>query len=284
MLEYKCLTVGKKLSCFTATIRSHTGILGQRESGKEEIIKATFRLIKADGEVKLDGVNILGMKDEEFRKILWTKISWVPYDVMQLFNPIYDVASHFVEIFISHGLGNSDYALDVAREFLKILGLNPEEVLKSYVFQLSPLKLKKTALALALFTEPEHVLVDDIEYGISEIDQIQVVNSIIDVMSTTSSIFLISDNDPAVLSRVADHFIVLYRGEILEEGDNVLVDPLHPYTIDVLRGYVAPEGYLSDGCVYANSCYYSSVKCMLKKPEMIKIGNRVVKCHLYPNV
>jgi ABC-type dipeptide/oligopeptide/nickel transport system ATPase component len=284
MLEYECLTVDNKLNCFTAVISAHTGILGQRDSGKEEIFKATFRVVKAKGKISLDGVNILKLGEEDLRKILWTRISWMPYDVSQLFNPMYDVASHFVEIVVSHNLGCSEYALDLAKEKLKILGLNPEEILKSYVFQLTPLKLKKTAIALATFIEHDYVFIDDIEYGISEVDQIQIVNSLIDLMSVTSSKFLISGNDPAVLSHLTDEVIVIYKGEVVEEGYNVLSDPLHPYTIDVLRGYVSPDGKTSSGCVYSNSCPYSSLKCQTKKPELIRVGKRVVRCHLYPNI
>ena len=281
MIQYECLTV-KKLNCFTAIISSNTGVLGQRDSGKEEIIRATFRLVKAKGKILLDGNDVLSLDEESFRKILWTKISWVPYDSSQLFDPIYDIASHFIEIFASHNLGTSDYALDIAKDYLKILGLNPEEILKSYVTQLSPLKLKKTAIALATFTEPEHVFLDDIEYGLSELDQIQVVNSLIDLMSVTSSKFLILDNDPAVLSRLTDYVIVVYKGEVVEEGKDILLDPLHPYTIDVIKGQVRPDIFPSSGCVYSSSCRFNSMKCLIEKPKPVKVGNRVVRCHLYP--
>jgi peptide/nickel transport system ATP-binding protein len=281
MLVYDCLTVEGKINCFNARIDKNVGILGQRDSGKEEIVKATFRLSKAKGRISLDDVNILQLGIEEFREILWKKISWLKYNHYEMFNPIYDIASHFVEIVVSHSIGNADYAIDLAKEALRLVG-EKEEVLTMYPNQLSPLRLKKVALALSIFTEPDYVFIEDIEYGLSELGRIYIVNSLIDVMNVLNSKFIVLDNDPAVLSRLSDYFYVIYKGYIVEEGTDVIRNPYHPYTIDLISGEIEGTNVIGKGCVYSSRCRFKSIKCENSEPNTFKYENGVVKCNLYP--
>lgn len=276
-LKYECLTVKGKLDCFSLEIKEDTGILGQRDSGKEEIINATFKLTSATGKILLNDVDIL--KDGE--KLYWEKLSVVFYDPMRLFNPIYDIASHFIEIGISHGLENEEYILETAKEFLKLLGTN-DNILSNYPHQLNTLDLKKTAIALASFLEPEYIFIDDIEYNLSELEISLLLNSIIDLKDTLDSTLIIFDNDPAIISRLADYVVVMYKGEIVEEGYDVIEYPLHPYTIDLIQGNLKEKNLKGDGCIYSQNCRFSTSKCKSLKPNFSDLGRRRVKCLGFP--
>ncbi|BFH72142.1 ATP-binding cassette domain-containing protein [Sulfurisphaera javensis] len=276
-LKYECLTVEGKLNCFTLEIKEDTGILGQRDSGKEEVINATFKLTKASGKILLDDVDIMSKGD----KLYWEKLSVVFYDPMKLFNPIYDIASHFIEIGISHDMENEELILETAKEVFKVLNIR-EEILYSYPHQLRSLELKKVALALASFLEPEYLFIDDIEYNLNEIEIGLLVNSIIDLKETFDINLIVFDNDPAVISRLADYIAVLYRGEVVEEGYHVIEYPYHPYTIDLIEGNLKEENLVGEGCIYSKNCKYSTYKCRLTKPKMVNLGERYVKCLGYP--
>ena len=280
MIEYECLTVKGKLKCFNAKFEGNVGVLGQRDSGKEEIVRATFGLVKAEGKIIVDGVDLTGLKKEEFNGLLWTKMSLMTYDPKAMFNPIYDVASHFVEIVVSHGMGDSSFAIELAKEALRVVG-EREEVLYYYPHQLSPLSLKRVALALAIFTEPEHVFVEDIEYGLSELNRIYLLNSIIDALNSYSSKLVVFDNDPAVISRLADYVYVIYKGEVVEEGTEVLGNPMHPYTMDYLSGNVS-DSEPGKGCVYSRACRFATPKCQEREPNVFRHERGVVRCNLYP--
>jgi len=277
MLKYECVTVRGKLNCFTLDITRDTGILGQRDSGKEEIINATFKLTKADGKIFLDETDVL----EKGEELFWTKLAVVFYDTMKLFNPIYDVASHFIEIGISHELENEELIIESAKEILKILGVK-DDVLTYYPYQLRPLELKKVGIALASFLEPEYLFIDDVEYNLSEAEIINIVNSIIDLQDTFNMKLIVFDNDPAVLSRLTDYFVTLYKGEIVEEGFDVLEYPLHPYTADLLNRNLKEQSFVGKGCVYSLNCEYSSYKCKTVTPKLVDLGGRKVKCLGFP--
>ncbi|AWR96260.1 ABC transporter ATP-binding protein [Acidianus sulfidivorans JP7] len=272
MLEYKCLSVDGKLDCFNLSVDDDSGVLGERDSGKDLIISATFNLINYSGEILLSGKKI-------DKNDFWTKISAVLYNPLDMFNPIYDIASHFVEIAESHKVYSSDAAIEVAKDFLKTVGV-PEDVLYSYPNKLDNLTLKKVAIVLASFLDPEYILIDDIEYGLSELGRNIVLNTLLDLKSFIRSKYLVFDNDPKVISMLASYVVVLYKGEIVEEGKEVIKYPMHPYTVDLISGFLSDENKVNkNGCIYSLNCRFSSFKCKTVKPNYVKVGNRYVKCH-----
>ncbi|BDC18051.1 ATP-binding cassette domain-containing protein [Acidianus sp. HS-5] len=275
MLEYVSV-YGDILNDFSSKVESNLGILGQRDSGKEEIIFYSLLLKKPKkGKILLDGNEI---KEDNANNIRWKEISAVFYNPYSMFNPIYNIASHFAEIAVSHNIGNYSFSLDIAKEFIKILGLN-SSILEKFSYQLTPLEAKKVSLALATFLEPKYVLIDDIEFGINDNGRAVIINSIIDLESILSSKFIVLDNDPAVISRISDEFVVLYRGKIVERGVNIN-EVYHPYTLDLIRGEISIN-HLGKGCPYSENCRYSSSKCKEKEPEETRVGNNNVKCLLY---
>ncbi len=282
MLKYNCVT-SEKLNCFSAEISNKSlGILGQKDSGKEDLIYLTLRLKnRKSGNIIFDDVDIFSLSEEEMNAIRWAKISAVFYDPYSMFNPIYNVASHFAEISISHNFGDFHFSEDIAKEYLKILGAK-EDLLYKYPTQLSPLEAKKVSIALASFMEPEYIIVDDIEFDLNDNGRATIVNSLIDLMQIIKSSFIIMDNDPAVISRLTDYTIVIYRGETVEEGSDILHDPYHPYTVDLISGNIKERNIIGRGCIYSENCAYSSYKCKNNKPEKVKVGNGKVKCFLYP--
>lgn len=283
MLKYDCIT-SEKLRCFDAEIsdNTHLGVLGQRDSGKEDLIYLTLRLKnKKSGSIILDGVDIFSLSEEEMNTIRWAKISAVFYDPYSMFNPIYNVASHFAEIAISHNFGDFHFSEEIAKEYLKILGAK-EELVYKHPLQLSPLEAKKISIALASFMEPKYIIVDDIEFGLNDNGRATIINSLIDLMQIVKSSFIILDNDPAVISRLADYVIVIYKGEKVEEGTDVLYDHYHPYTTDLISGNIKERNIIGNGCIYSENCAFSSYKCNNNKPEEVKVGNNKVKCFLYP--
>ncbi|MBW9141103.1 MAG: ATP-binding cassette domain-containing protein [Candidatus Aramenus sp.] len=283
MLEYSCVTTDR-LRCFSLKLSkgARVGVLGQRDSGKEDAINVALGLKKAvSGDVLLDGQSVLSLSEVEMNEVRWARISAVFYDPYATFNPIYDVASHFAEIVVSHGLGDYHVAVELAKEFLRILG-GKEELLYKYPSDLTPLEAKKVSIAMASFLEPDYILLDDIEYKLNDNGRASILNALINLMGTISSGFLILDNDPAVLSRLSNYFLVVYRGEVVEEGEEVVFQPYHPYTMDLLSGNLGERNLDGKGCRYSENCKFSSFKCKEREPKFTSVGKSNVKCFMYP--
>ncbi len=283
MLEYSCVTTDR-LKCFSLKLPkgAKVGVLGQRDSGKEDVINVALGLKPlVSGDVVLDGQSLTSLSDRELNNIRWTKVSAVFYDPYSLFNPIYDVASHFAEIVISHGLGDFHVAVELAKEFLRVVG-GREELLYKYPLDLTPLEAKRVSIAMASFLEPDYILLDDIEYKLNDNGRALIVNSLIDLMGVINSGFLVLDNDPALLSRLSTYTVVVYKGEVVEEGEEVLLQPYHPYTMDLVNGNVGEKNLEGKGCRYSDNCRFSTVKCRESEPRMVKVGKSRVKCLMYP--
>ncbi|QKQ99129.1 ABC transporter ATP-binding protein [Metallosphaera tengchongensis] len=277
MLKYDCLTVGTELHCLTAEIdKTSVGILGERDSGKELLIPATLGLIDGvSGSIYLDNIDLVKSRDL-LDRIRWRRISAVFYDPFTMFNPLYDVASHFSEIVVSHNLGNEEFGIEVGLEYVKLLGLDGT-IMSKLPHQLSPLHAKKVAIALATFLEPDYILIDDIEFGLSDIGRASLINSLIDLMGTVRSTFVFLDNNPAILSRLTDYVIVLFKGRTVEEGYRILENPLHPYLIDLIRGEIKDTNVLGEGCPYSSQCRFSTSKCKTEVP-WVSLDGRKVRC------
>ncbi len=281
MIEYDCLTVKEKLECFSLrqTV-GNVGILGEENSNKEYLAKASMRLISSTGHFYINGEDVLSVSPEEFKDYLWVKLSEIPSDPYLLFSELYDIKSHFVEIVISHGIGDKHYAEELALEYVKLLGLETS-ILDKYTFQLNPIDAKKVEIALASFLNPEVIFVEDIGSGLNDVQVNVILNSLLDMESVTGSSFVVLDNDPAVISRLADYVVVMYKGETIEEGEDVLSFPLHPYTQAYLGGYLRPS-VAGRGCKFSMSCPFSSSKCKEERPKGTNVGSSFVRCNLYP--
>jgi peptide/nickel transport system ATP-binding protein len=86
----------------------------------------------------------------------------------------------------------------------------------------------------------------------------------------------------------------MYAGEIVESGlaDDVLSDPLHPYTKGLIQslpengfipipGYAPPLTDLPKGCRFAQRCPYASDICHIKPAQPGILKGRVIRCHQY---
>ncbi len=281
MIEYDCLTVKNLVDCFSIKqVKGNVGILGEQTSNKEYIVKASMKLIPSIGHFYLNGEDVLYTSEEVFKSYLWTRLSEVPSDPYGLFSELYDLRSHFSEIVLSHGLGDEHYADELAVEYVKLLGLETG-VLEKYPFQLNPVDAKKVEIALAGFLNPEVIFVEDIGCGMGDVQVSVILNSLLDLGSVVRSSFVVLDNDPAVISRLADYVVVMYKGEVVEGGDDVISHPLHPYTQAYLGGYLRPS-VPGSGCKFSSSCPFSSPVCKESSPKQVVIGRSTVKCNLYP--
>jgi peptide/nickel transport system ATP-binding protein len=83
------------------------GIIGETGSGKSTLASAIMRILPdnatVSGSISLDGIDILNMDKDEFRRnIRWKKISIIPQYSMNSFNPIKKVGEQLVNIILEH--------------------------------------------------------------------------------------------------------------------------------------------------------------------------------------
>ena len=277
-------------------------VVGESGCGKSSLAKAILRLLprnvdKYSGKVLLNGNDIMAYSEEEFRKnVRWNMISMVPQAAMNALNPVLRIGDQIVEPFIIHtGLSQKE-ALTQAKKMFQHVGV-PEEFLARYAFELSGGMRQRAAIAMALVTSPDLIILDEPTSALDVLTQANIFNVLKRLKQELEISYILITHDIATSSELADKVAVMYAGQIVEVGDatQFFVEPLHPYSkmlmdsVPRLRGVKEPDFITGQppslfnpptGCRFYERCPRRMDKCK-QEPPVYNLDGRLVKCWLY---
>ncbi len=281
-------------------------ILGESGCGKTSLAKAILRLLPNnvktyDGKVTLKGVETMEMDDELYRnEIRWNKISMVPQSAMTSLNPVLKVGNQVAEPLTIKGMDKKE-ALEKVREMFKHVGV-PEDFINRYAFELSGGMTQRVAIAMALITVPDLIILDEPTSALDVLTQANIMNLLKRIKKEEDASYMLVTHDIATSSELADRVIVMYAGQIIEasEAELFFKKPLHPYSkklmasVPKLRGTDELEFIEGKppsligidkvaGCRFAPRCAYKMEKCEVEAPPVYIKGDNKVKCWLYEN-
>jgi oligopeptide/dipeptide ABC transporter ATP-binding protein len=239
----------------------------------------------------------MAYSDEEFRKnVRWNMISMVPQAAMNALNPVLRIGDQIVEPFVIHTGLSTKEALNQAKKMFQHVGI-PEEFLSRYAFELSGGMRQRSAIAMALITSPDLIILDEPTSALDVLTQANIFNVLKRLKQELEISYILITHDIATSSELADKVAVMYAGQIVEVGDAIqfFVAPLHPYSkmlmdsVPRLRGTKEPDFITGQppslfnpptGCRFYERCPRRFDKCKEEPPTYTKNG-RLVKCWLY---
>ncbi len=278
-------------------------IIGESGCGKSSMAKALLRLLPRNvqtysGKVFLNGSELMGMTDEEYRQqIRWLKISMVPQAAMNSLNPVLRVGDQVAEPMIVHHGARKEEALLQASNMFQRVGV-PVDFLSRYAFELSGGMRQRAAIAMALVTAPDLVILDEPTSALDVLTQANIMNLLKRIKKEIATSFILITHDIATSSELADRVGVMYAGQMVELSDahRFFTAPLHPYSqklmasVPKLRSTSEPE-YITGqppslinpptGCRFAARCHVRFAKCDQEPPMVQHPDGRQVKCWLY---
>jgi peptide/nickel transport system ATP-binding protein len=277
-------------------------VIGESGCGKTSLAKAVLRLLPRNiaaysGKVFLKDADVMKLGDEEFRQeVRWVKMSMVPQAAMNALNPVLRVGDQVAEPVMVHSGASKDNAMTLAREMFQLVGV-PVDFLSRYAFELSGGMRQRVAIAMALVTKPELVILDEPTSALDVLTQANIMNLLKRIKKEMSTSFILITHDIATSSELADRVAVMYAGQIVEVCDNYrfFSEPLHPYSaklmasVPKLRGDAEPDfitgqppSLLSPptGCRFAERCNERFERCVEEPPTVDKNGHQV-KCWLH---
>ena len=280
-----------------------TVIIGESGCGKSSLAKAILRLLPRnagtyEGEIWLHDKNIMALNDEDFRReIRWKRISMVPQAAMNALNPVMRIGDQVAEPALVHMNMNKEEATKSAARMLEHVGV-PVDFLHRYAFELSGGMRQRSALAMALVTLPDVVLLDEPTSALDVLTQASIMNLMKRMKKDLETSFILITHDIATSSELADNVAVMYAGQIVEVSDarRFFTKPLHPYShalmasVPRLREIIEPEFIVGQppsllnpptGCRFKDRCPKRFAKCDEEPPTFIVDGDRKVKCWLY---
>ncbi len=284
------------------------GIAGESGCGKSTLALSLMGYYFAplhyqSGTIKVDGVDITGMKPDEIRKkVLGNEIAYIPQAAMNALNPTQKIISFIEDVIRAHDPGTSKKEIyDLARERFEILGL-PESVLKKHAVELSGGMRQRTVIAISTILSPKVLIADEPSSALDVTSQKMVIKMLRNLMEKgfIKSMIFITHELP-LLYNVTDEIMVMYAGQIVEHATakEMVFDPLHPYSKGLMGSILVPEKGARDtkltaipgtppnlknppkGCRFADRCRYAKPACMLHPIAESRLEDgRMYRCYL----
>jgi len=281
------------------------GIVGESGSGKSVTALSLMRLLDepariVGGEVRFQGKDVLAASPEELRALRGDRMAMVFQDPMTSLNPVLKIARQLVETMVVHGRYTPQQAATRAVGLLGRMGVTaPERALDSYPHQFSGGMRQRVMLALGMSNEPALLIADEPTTALDVTIQAQILDLIRELNQDLGTAVVLISHDLGVIARVCSRTIVMYGGEIVEEGptEDLLKDPRHPYTWALInavpridetkpadRRLTTIEGQPPDplnqpiGCRFAPRCPFRVERCE-SHPELSQVlPGRASRC------
>src|SRR5574338_108305 len=286
------------------------GLVGESGCGKSVTSLSIMRLIAppgrvVEGEIDLDGQNLLKLPESEMIKIRGNRISMIFQQPQTALNPVFKVSDQIAEVLNIHQDFGKEAGQKRAVELLKMVGIpDAERRADSLPHELSGGMAQRVMIAMALACVPEVLIADEPTTALDVTIQAQILDLMRDLREKMGTSVILITHDLGVVAEMAERVAVMYAGEIVEQADvDPLFDqPLHPYTqglmgsipvlgeikerLDVIPGSVPNLVNLPPGCRFAPRCQarvkYGLDICTQVKPDLTEPKSaHLVRCWLY---
>ncbi|GAA1131650.1 MULTISPECIES: ABC transporter ATP-binding protein [Microbacterium] len=217
---------------------SVVGLVGESGSGKSTLARAAIGLAPiSEGAITLDGADVRGFRRRR-------PIQMVFQDPFSSLDPRMTIGESISEALPRELRRPAARRAEVAR-LLELVSLDPERA-SSLPAALSGGQRQRIALARALAARPEVIIADEITSALDVSVQGSVLNLVRELRGELDLTMLFISHNLAVVRYLCDRIAVMYLGQIVETGptEQVLADPQHPYTKDLLQAAPTRTGDL----------------------------------------
>jgi peptide/nickel transport system ATP-binding protein len=282
------------------------GIVGESGCGKSVTSLSIMRLISMpgkilEGEVRLRGLDIKNLDEDEMRHIRGNRISMIFQQPTSCLNPVFRVGDQISESLIIHRGYTKQQARQRAIELLTLVGIPSAKTrVDSYPHEMSGGMCQRVMIAMGLACEPELLIADEPTTALDVTIQAQILELMKDLKHRFHTGIILITHDLGVIAEMADNVVVMYAGKVVEEApvNELFESPKHPYTqgllasipvlgevrdkLAVIPGSVPSLRNLPPGCRFAGRCPFVMDICRVEEPGLLRIAdNRTARCWLY---
>ncbi|HNQ70304.1 MAG TPA: ABC transporter ATP-binding protein [Mesotoga sp.] len=280
------------------------GIAGESGCGKSTLAFAIMRLLKdnatiENGSLFFNGTDLVGLREEEMKKIRWVDISMAFQSAMNALNPVLSIGEQLTDVIHAHGEVRQSEARDRAIEALKLVDI-PRDRFNSYPHQLSGGMKQRVMIAMALILNPDLIIMDEPTTALDVVVQRTIIEKIQELRKSLGFSVIFITHDLSLLVEISDTLAIMYAGKIVEYGnsDELFNMPLHPYTIGLMNSFPSLTGKITrmggiegkppdllnppEGCRFHPRCPHAMDICEKSCPALQKVDPRhSVACFLH---
>ncbi len=234
---------------FTVQKGEILAIVGESGSGKSTLARMLLRLLEpTSGQILLGDQDAARLRGARRLKSYWREVQGIFQDPFASFNQFYSV-NHMLQKTL--GLIDPAPSGQERRErlatALRSVGLDPADILHKWPHQLSGGQLQRVTIARALVVEPQILIADESTSMLDASLRVTILNLLTDLRQRYGMSILFITHDIGQANYIADRILVMYRGELVEQGpvEQVLESPKHAYTQRLLADVPRLRGWSS---------------------------------------
>ncbi|GGA86447.1 ABC transporter permease [Brucella endophytica] len=213
-------------------------IVGESGSGKSVTSLSIMRLLdpahsRIAGEVRLGGRNLLTLSEREMRHVRGREVAMIFQEPMTSLNPVFTIGRQISEALTCHGgIDRAAARAETLRLLDKVRIPNAAARFDDYPHQFSGGMRQRAMIAMALASRPKLLIADEPTTALDVTIQAQILDLIKTLQEEEGTSVLFITHDMGVVAEVADRTLVMYRGEVVEEGTmaDIFHRGKHPYT------------------------------------------------------
>ncbi|GAB4248898.1 MULTISPECIES: ABC transporter ATP-binding protein [Deferrisoma] len=226
------------------------GLVGESGCGKSVTALSLMGLVPDPGRIeagsiRLEGRELVGLPDEEYRRIRGRQIGMVFQEPMTSLNPVFTVGFQVAEALTTHFDLPRDEVRRRCVELLTEVGIPaPEDRLRAYPAQLSGGLRQRVMIAIAVACRPQLVIADEPTTALDVTIQAQIMGLLGRLRRERGMALLLITHDLGLVAQNVDRVVVMYAGYAVEEASTreLFRDPLHPYTRGLLGSIPGASG------------------------------------------
>jgi peptide/nickel transport system ATP-binding protein len=287
---------------FTVGRGEFLGIVGESGCGKSTLLFAVAQLLApparvADGTVRFNGTNLVGLTDKQLSAVRWRELSVVMQSAMNALNPVKSIGAQFKDALQAHGTKGKEEIQTRSAEVLRMVGIDPVH-LRSYPHQLSGGMRQRSMIAMAMLFTPELVIMDEPTSALDVVAQRSLMVQIKELQDRYGFAVIFVTHDMSLISHFSDRLMVMYAGQVSELGATrrVFDQPRHPYTQGLLEAFPSIRGpriplkgiagsppnlvVIPNGCRFYPRCPLREDRCKEQEIDLYERDGSLVRCLL----
>jgi peptide/nickel transport system ATP-binding protein len=279
------------------------GLVGESGCGKTTLAMALMGLLPVTasvlGSVRFQGVELVGLASEEFRRLRGDRISMIFQDPMTSLDPTFPIGEQVAETIGAHRAVDKEGARRRALELLETVGIpEPAQRFGDAPHRLSGGMRQRVVIATALANEPALVLADEPTTALDVTIQSQMLDLLRDLRARLQTTIVLITHDLGVIAQICDRVGVMYAGQLVEVApvSEIFGSPRHPYTqallaalptqqqapgsLRVIPGRVPDLADPPPGCRFSTRCPYVMDVCADVPPLAHESDDHQIACWL----
>jgi len=216
-----------------------TAVVGESGSGKSISSLAIMGLLPegiseiSSGTIHFQDKNLVKLSEKELQSIRGDDIAMIFQEPMSSLNPSMRCGNQVEEILKRHtNLSLKEIKSEVLHLFEKVKLPNPQRIYKAYPHEISGGQKQRVMIAMAIACKPKLLIADEPTTALDVTVQKEILELLKDIQNETKMSILFISHDLSLVSELADKVLVMYKGEIVEQGltTEIFNNPNHNYT------------------------------------------------------